>query len=44
MFTTATAVAIYTMLIPQFLPQKNAALFGVVRLDKSKKVHNQNEL
>jgi hypothetical protein len=44
MFTTATAVTKYTVLITQILPQKNAALFGVVSLNKSKKVHNQNEL
>jgi hypothetical protein len=40
MFIVATAVTEYTVLIPQFLPQKDAAIFGVVRLDKSKKVHN----
>jgi hypothetical protein len=28
------------MLIPQILPQKNTALFGVVSLDKSNKVHD----
>jgi hypothetical protein len=40
MFIAAAAVTKYTVLIPQILPQKNAALFGVVRLDKSNKVHN----
>jgi hypothetical protein len=39
-FIAATAVAEYTMLIPQILPQKDAALFGVVSLNKSNKVHN----
>jgi hypothetical protein len=40
MFTTATAVTEHTVLISQVLPQKDAAFFGVVRLDKSYKVHN----
>jgi hypothetical protein len=40
MFTTAAAVTEYTVLIPQILPQKDAAFFGVVRLNKSNKVHN----
>jgi hypothetical protein len=44
MFTTAAAVTEYTMLIPQVLPQKDAAFFGVVRLNKSHKVHNQKQL
>jgi hypothetical protein len=44
MFTTAAAVTEYTVLIPPILPQKDAALFGVVRLDKSKKIHNQKQL
>jgi hypothetical protein len=44
MFTGATAVTDYTMFIPQFLPQNNAALLGVVSLNKSKKVHNQKQL
>jgi hypothetical protein len=44
MFTAATAVAKYTMLIPQFLPQNDAAFFGVVSLNKSNKVHNQKQL
>jgi hypothetical protein len=44
MFIVATAVTEYTVFIPQFLPQKDAAIFGVVRLDKSKKVHNQKQL
>jgi hypothetical protein len=39
-FIVAAAVAEYTMLIPQILPQKNTALFGVVSLDKSNKVHD----
>jgi hypothetical protein len=44
MLAVATAVTEYTVLIPQILPQKDTALFGVVRLDKSKKVHNQKQL
>ena len=44
MFTTAAAVTEYTVLIPQVLPQKDAAFFGVVRLNKSHKVHNQKQL
>jgi hypothetical protein len=44
MFTTATAVTEYTVLISQVLPQKDAAFFGVVRLNKSHKVHNQKRL
>jgi hypothetical protein len=28
------------VLIPQILPQQDAALFGVVSLDKSNKVHD----
>jgi hypothetical protein len=35
MFFAATAVTEYTVLIPQILPQKGAAFFGVVSLDKS---------
>jgi hypothetical protein len=34
MFATATAVTEYTVLIPQVLPQKDTAFFGVVRLNK----------
>jgi hypothetical protein len=41
MFTVAAAVAEYAMLVSEFLPQKNASLFCVVSLDKSKKVHKQ---
>jgi hypothetical protein len=44
MFTVAAAVAEYAMLVSGFLPQKNATLFCVVGLDKSKKVHNQKQL
>jgi hypothetical protein len=44
LLAAATAVTEYTVLIPQILPQKDTALFGVVRLDKSKKVHNQKQL
>jgi hypothetical protein len=29
------------MFFPEFLPQKDAALFCVVRLNKCKKVHNK---
>jgi hypothetical protein len=39
-FIVAAAVTEYTVLIPQILPQKDAAFFGVVSLDKSNKVHN----
>jgi hypothetical protein len=34
MFIASTAVAEYTVLISQVLPQKDAAFFGVVRLNK----------
>jgi len=44
MFTTAAAVTEYTVLIPQVLPQKDTAFFGVVCLNKSHKVHNQKQL
>jgi hypothetical protein len=44
MFTTAAAVAEHTVLISQVLPQKDTALFGVVSLNKSHKVHNQKQL
>jgi hypothetical protein len=40
MFIAAAAVTEYTVLITQILPQKDAALFGVVSLNKSNKVHN----
>jgi hypothetical protein len=39
MIVAATAVAENTMLITQFLPQKDAAFFGVVRLNKSQIIH-----
>jgi hypothetical protein len=40
MFIAAAAVTEYTVLITQILPQKDTAFFGVVRLDKSNKVHD----
>jgi hypothetical protein len=38
---TTAAIAINPMFFPEFLPQKDAALFCVVRLNKCKKVHNK---
>jgi hypothetical protein len=40
MLIVAAAVTEYTVLIPQVLPQKDTAFFGVVCLNKSHKVHN----
>ena len=44
MFTAAAAVTEYTVLIPQVLPQKDAAFLGVVRLNKCQIVHHQKQL